>query len=263
MNLPAGSAGKKLFYLWRIFGTGFCFAVFFLSGALVSWLGVPLLRFRFSDPVRRQKRMRHLTHRWFGVFMGLMQTVGVVSGVTVRNREALDVDEPCLVVANHPTLIDVVALVAEIPEIICVVKMDLWNSPMVGPVVKACGYIPDRSGVDLYESCLETIEGGHSILFFPEGSRSPVGELRPFSRVAAQVAHATGRPLVPVLIDCNVPTLKKDQPWYDVPPEPLAMTLEFHDPFTVDADPDTPSKAVTERTTLEMMDFFRERLGYA
>lgn len=263
MNLPPGPPGKKLFYLWRVAGTGFCFAVFFLSGALMSWLGVPLLRLLVPDPDRRHRRMRALTHRWFGAFMGLMQAVGVVSGVNVRNRKALDVDEPCLVVANHPTLIDVVALVAEIPDIICVVKMDLWNSPMVGPVVKACGYIPDRSGVDLYESCLETLGRGQSILFFPEGSRSPVGELRPFSRVAAQVAHSTGNPLVPVLIRCNVPTLKRDQPWYDVPPEPLAMNLEFHEPFTVDADPDTPSRVVTERATARMKDFFREGLGYA
>lgn len=254
---------NRVFYVWRILGTGFSFGVFYLCGVLVSWLVVPIIPLLFRDPDLRQQRMRTFQSGWFRAFVGLMKTVGVVRDVHVRNRHAADVDGPCLLVANHPTLIDVVAVVSEYPDVSCVVKPELWNSLMVGPVIRACGNIPDRSALDLYESCLDTVEDGESILFFPEGTRSPTGELRPFSRVAAQVASTTGTPIVPVVIHCNVPTLKKNQPWYEVPPEPLAMTLEFHDPFTVEAGTTRSSKSVSERVTEELRDFFRRELGYA
>ncbi len=97
----------------------------------------------------------------------------------------------------------------------------------MGRIVKACGYIPDRSALAVYERTRERLEEGNSVLFFPEGTRSPQHGIRSFSRVVGQIATSTDCGVIPVTIECNVSTLRKDQPWYEVPPEPLEMTLTF------------------------------------
>lgn len=220
-------AGKGLFRCWRVLATGLCFLVFYLTSLLVSVLVVPANRLLTNRPEERRARMRSLTRCWFKLFLGLMKRVGVVGGVNVAGTPDFGRDEARLIVANHPTLIDVIAALSRLPQVVCVVKTEIWESPFMGRIVKACGYIPNRSALSVYERTRQELEDGRSVLFFPEGTRSPAHGIRSFSRVVGQIAVSTECRVVPLTIECNVSTLRKDQAWYDVPPEPLEMTLTF------------------------------------
>ena len=59
--------------------------------------------------------MQGVVHRAARIFMGLIATLGVVKSVS-RGVERLREAGPRLVVANHPTLIDVISLLALMPQ---------------------------------------------------------------------------------------------------------------------------------------------------
>ena len=79
-----------------------------------------------------------------------MRRLGVltvsVSGAARLQREGL------LVLANHPTLIDVVLLVALLPDADCVVKRAVARNPFMRATVRAAGYIVNDDGPALVEA---------------------------------------------------------------------------------------------------------------
>lgn len=263
MSKPERTLLDRIFYVWRILATGFSFTIFYLTGLLASLTAFPLLRAISSDETDRHARAQRFNQLWFKTFAGLMKTVGVVRDIKVTFEVDPREDGPYILLANHPTLIDVVAVVSELERIDCVVKMDVWNSLAMGGPVRTAGYIPDRSALHVYETCRERLEAGRSVLFFPEGTRSPKGGLREFSKVAAQVALSSDASILPVVIETNVSTLRRDQNWYDVPEDPLEMNLTFHEPVGfIASEYDSMSEGSTVVTD-RIKGFFEEKLGYS
>jgi len=210
---------SALNYIWRIVATGFCFTCFGLGGLLLSLTIFPLINCIPAPEGWHEKKARRLIFNSFRLFVWLMQFVGVLR-VTVEGREKLNNAgiEGALIIANHPTLIDVVVLVSLLPEVDCIVKEALWKNPFLAGVVKAANYISNTSDPEhLLQQCRQTLSGGGNIIVFPEGTRSvPEKPLR-FQRGAANLAVRSSSNMVPVTITCTPPSLMKGQKWYQVP----------------------------------------------
>lgn len=194
--------------------------------------------------------------------MAYMQWVGL-SEIRVRGVDRLSVRGPHLLVANHPSLLDVVVMGSLMPQLDCVIKREAWSNPFMRGVVAAAGYIPNDAGEQLVDRCVERIEQGRSLLIFPEGTRSPEGGLGPFHRGAAHTALRCGRPLLPVSIRCDPPTLMRGQKWYDVPPRRMQFSIEVGDPIAPPELAAGESRGLAaRRMTAELRDFFAKRLQY-
>jgi 1-acyl-sn-glycerol-3-phosphate acyltransferase len=220
---------------WRAFRTGIAFALFGLGALVISLVALPLLRLtsrRSGDP---QRRVQGLIHQAFRLFAWYMTVTGLIR-VTWVGRERLR-GRPILVVANHPTLIDVVLLVAAMPQADCIVKTAAERHLLLRRLVKGAGYIPNDRPDAIITAGTESLRQGRSLLLFPEGTRSPSSRLGPFHRGAARIALRSGTDLVPVLITCSPPTLMKGQPWYDVPERTAHLTLTVKDPILVREHP--------------------------
>ncbi len=247
---------------WRIAATGVAFALFGIGGALLAATAFPLLRVLSRSPLERERRAQRLVHHSFRAFLGYMRGAGL-SAIRVEGLERLRAPGPQLIVANHPTLLDVVVLVSLLPQLDCVVKQAAWSNPFMRGVIRAVGYIPNDSGEQLVARCSEHIAQGCSLLIFPEGTRSPEGGLGPLQRGAAHIALHTGQPLLPVSIRCDPPTLMRGQPWYDVPPRRMQFTLAVGDPIAPPTLAPGESRALAaRRITAELRDFFAKRLQY-
>ena len=242
---------KKLFKLWRAAATGLAFATF-MVGSLFLVLGpFQLLRLRRMPALERNLRFLRLVHRSFAFFMRYLAWLRIMKPLAIEGREHLRSGMPFLYVANHPTLLDVVALISLLPSANCIVKKSLWNHPYLGGVVKAAGFIPNDHAQQLIEDCDKNFKRGKSLIVFPEGTRSPAKGLRAFNRGAAQIALRTGVVLQPVVITCEPPTLMKDQAWYEVPDEPFQLKLNIGPPLAVPgeiaamADPPRQARQLT------------------
>jgi 1-acyl-sn-glycerol-3-phosphate acyltransferase len=218
---------------WRIFGTGLSFVAFGVGGALLSFTVFPLIRLTSSRETAG-RRIRRVLQRAFRLHLWLMNTLGLNS-FEVRGGEWLSRPGQ-LVVANHPTLIDVVHLMALIPNAGCVVKRSLWRNPFLRWPVVWAGYIPNSSDSEtLVHACAALLRSGRTLIVFPEGTRTPPGQPMRLKRGAAQIALAAGADVLPVSIVCQPLTLTKDEPWYRVPPVPAHFTITVFPPVSATA----------------------------
>ncbi|MCL2297936.1 MAG: 1-acyl-sn-glycerol-3-phosphate acyltransferase [Proteobacteria bacterium] len=248
---------------WRIVATGFCFAVFGFGGLVVLCLVFPLLRLLVWRRALRQTLARDVVTLSFWLFCKLMTRVGVIS-YEVRGREKLR-RRGLLVVANHPSLIDVVMLVSLLRQPDCVVKASAWRNPfMLGPVA-LCGFIRNQDGSQLIDDCIASVRRGSNLIVFPEGTRTRVEALlqrqvNPLQRGAANIAVRGQLPLTPVVITVTEPMLTKQQSWYQAPQRRSHFVLTVYDDLDParwgGASPTLASRALTEHLT----DFFNREL---
>ena len=111
---PGGAVPERLDHAWRVFGTGISFLAFGVGGLMLGVLVFPAINLLVRDPVRRRRWARRLVQVSFASHIELMRVLGVLT-YEVRGRERLQ-REGLLILANHPTLIDVVFLVSLLPE---------------------------------------------------------------------------------------------------------------------------------------------------
>jgi 1-acyl-sn-glycerol-3-phosphate acyltransferase len=113
-------------------------------------------------------------------------------------------DHACIVMANHQSTWETMALGPIFPPLTWVVKRELffipifgWGLALIQPI--ALNRNAGRKAVDqLIEKGIEKISSGRSILIFPEGTRIPPGTKRKFKIGGAMLAEQSGAPIIPV-----------------------------------------------------------------
>ena len=108
----------RINWLWRLMMTGCCFVLFGVGGLLLSLVWFNLLLIVQRDRAKRRRLARRSIAASFRFFLAIARGTGVLD-YRINNLDALRNDRGCLVIANHPTLIDYVILasVMKIPEI--------------------------------------------------------------------------------------------------------------------------------------------------
>ena len=218
---------------WRVVATGLCFLTFLCAGLVLTATVLPLILLLSATPEQKERRVLTLIHYGFKFFMRYMQMLNPIGSFHVQGLDQLSSVKGSLFIANHPTLIDVVAIISCLPTCQCIVKKSLLRNVFFGGLLRTAGYIANDYAMQLMDDCARRLQAGRSLLIFPEGTRSPVDGLHPFSRGAAQIAIRTGAPVVPVVITCEPPTLGKGDPWYAVPVRPIDLTLRFLPPLEI------------------------------
>ncbi|MEW9898198.1 lysophospholipid acyltransferase family protein [Chitinivorax sp. PXF-14] len=216
---------------WRIVGTGLSFAAFGAGGLLLRVAVFPLIDLFVWHRKRRVAIAREVLRLTFRTFIALMRGVGVLRyelrGLERLNRRGL------LILANHPSLIDTVFLMAFVRNADCVVKATLWRNPFTHGPVRAAGYIRNDSGVELVEDCVASLERGGNLIIFPEGTRTPRDGAIHLKRGAANIAVRGARAVTPVVIRCTPPTLGKGEKWWRVPPRRAHFTIEVKEDIAI------------------------------
>lgn len=117
-----------------------------------------------------------------------------------------------IVIANHPSLLDVVLIIAKIRRINCVVKADLCKNPFLFAAIKASGYIPNTANEILLENSLSALNRGESLLIFPEGTRTKNSII--FHKAASYIAINAAQNLAIIFIKMRPRSLQKGEKWY-------------------------------------------------
>lgn len=221
----------RLNYLWRLFATGIAFTLFGIGGVLLPLLATPLLYLLPGGKPRRQVAARWLIHRLFLAFIHIMRLLGILSW-RLEGKEKLD-RKGLLILANHPTLIDIVFIIAFVPSASCIVKSKLLRNPAMRGFILHAGYITNDRGSALIEDARHALAQDANLVIFPEGTRSRPGENLQFQRGAANIAIRCQTDITPIVIDCNPPSLGKNQPWYDIPDRPIVLSFSIQDDIPI------------------------------
>jgi 1-acyl-sn-glycerol-3-phosphate acyltransferase len=218
-NARTGSGAvllRQLDFVWRLVGTGWAFTVFFGGGLFLASVIFPAVDW-VTAPARRRDRYRLLLQLAFRSFVGMLRLLRIID-VVIDDPSALRDSKGVVVVANHPTLIDIVILSALIPRAQCIVKRELWNSPFLGRVMRGCDYVPsDLEPEALLAACRDVLADGRSLIIFPEGTRSRPGVPLRFRRGFAHIATLLDADIQMMTINCDPPTLAKNDRWWAIP----------------------------------------------
>jgi 1-acyl-sn-glycerol-3-phosphate acyltransferase len=202
-------------YYWRLLATALCFALFGLGGLCLRVLVFPLLNCLPGDAITRRHRARRTISRLFWLFIRIMAKSGVLT-YDVQGAERLGRPGQ-MIIANHPSLIDVVFLIGLVRDANCVVKRSLWRNPCTCGPVTSTEYISNDGSSDMLDQAADALRDGQTLIIFPEGTRTQPGQPPQFHRGAASIALRGAALITPVVIQVSPTTLTKAEPWYRIP----------------------------------------------
>jgi 1-acyl-sn-glycerol-3-phosphate acyltransferase len=224
--VPATAPSSLANRWWRVAGTGLSFALFGLGGLVLGIVVFPLLLAVVRHRRRRSAIARAVIHHLFRAFVALICGLGLCR-LEVRGRERLR-RRGLLILASHPSLIDVVFLMSLVRDADCIVKAALARNPFTRGPVLAAGYVFNDSGPGLIDACVASVRAGNNLIVFPEGTRTPADRvLGRLQRGAANLAVRGALAITPVRITCEPRMLGKGIQWWRVPPTAGNFVIEI------------------------------------
>jgi 1-acyl-sn-glycerol-3-phosphate acyltransferase len=214
-----------------------------LSIAVGAGLLTALLAFDRRDGVRRARRFQWLTARSFRTLFRFLRVAGIARLESWPPPEALP-SSPCVVVANHSTLLDVGAIMIALGGGCAVVKPAVFRRRWLRALMQAFWHIQGTAGDRLatrrvMDAAVDRLRHGLPVIIFPEGTRAPGSGRLPFGRTAFEIACRARVPVVSLLVRCEPPWLSKQAGLYQ-PPHPMPHlrleVLATDDPAAVDFD---------------------------
>lgn len=160
-----------------------------------------------SDVAAPERLDGHLTPLIRSVALGARAIASAITRVRVEGAiDDIPKVGPVILAANHASNADAVILGAWLTErlgrrIHWLGKKEMFDWPIVGWVFRNGGVHPvDRASadVDAFRLAERVLEEGHVLMIFPEGTRSPTGELQKPKDGLAMIALRSGAPIVPI-----------------------------------------------------------------
>lgn len=249
-------------YPWRFFVALVVAFIVALSGFFFGFLIFPLFALVLGK--KSVKICRTILYVGFNIARAFMHYGGLMK---LETNFAIDRDKlkSGIIVANHPTLIDYVILVTELPNACFIVKEAMWKNPWYAGIVRAVGYIKNNGAMHFLN---EVGEGAKKepIVIFPEGTRSPVKGLHSFYRGAARVAVESDLEIFPLIIECEPRFMGKGKRWYNVPLKRFIYRLSILEVIQPESLRDSESQTklqLSVKLNNFMSEYYREKLNNA
>ncbi len=192
---------------WRVFAWGLISVVYFVTapigyGTFAIWAAIPS-----RDPRARARRIQSIMEFAFRSLHVMVRRLWILDFRPECNEGKIP-EIPCVIVANHPTITDISALLASASNLVFPVKPSLFHSFWAKPVLAQADHFEGTSpgaftSASMIHAAVNRIGLGYRVLIFPEGTRSPEEGLHPFGRTAFEVAVRANVPIVPVVITCT------------------------------------------------------------
>jgi len=224
----------------------------FLALMCLLWLPFamilhPLLPRRWGQPLGRRVIMGGF--RIYTIFLELFCACRFdLAGLDkLREQGAL------VVVANHPSLLDVVMIVSRLPNAACVMKAQLMDNILFGAAARLARYIRNDSALDMVRDARMELQRGAQLVIFPEGTRTTSFPINPCLPTAGLIAKRSGTPVQALCIEFSSPYLGKQWPLFKRPELPLRFRVRLGERFPA------PRDVSAFTTTLE--EYFRSELA--
>jgi 1-acyl-sn-glycerol-3-phosphate acyltransferase len=170
-----------------------------------------LLVFLLTLPFDRNRKLLHLySCAWAQLYFRM----NPMWRLRVEGREKLPWRGPAVLVANHESLGDILVLFGLFRPFKWVSKKSVFRVPFIGWNMVLNGYVGLERGnresvIQMLAECERWLERGVPILMFPEGTRSPDGEVKAFKDGAFQLAISKRCPVIPIVLTGTAKTLPK------------------------------------------------------
>ncbi|WP_292010136.1 MMPL family transporter [Chryseobacterium sp.] len=160
------------------------------------------------------KRSKGRTLDFIKLFIAKFLTSVLYSNPFVKKRVIQnpneDFSKPAVIIANHTSFLDTLALAMANHKIIYLVNDWVYHSPVFGRLVKALGFYPVSQGIENgMDQLKEKINQGYSLVVFPEAARSYTNDIKRFHKGAFYIAEQFDLDVLPIYIHGNSEVLPK------------------------------------------------------
>jgi 1-acyl-sn-glycerol-3-phosphate acyltransferase len=175
----------------------------YFAGALLLWL--------VTLPFDRNRRLLHL---YSCLWAQTEFQVNPLWRLRIDGRNKLPWRGPAVIVSNHQSLGDILVLFGLFRPYKWVSKASIFKVPFIGWNMRLNDYVGlvrgDRESiVRMMDTCRKWLSRGVPVLMFPEGTRSPDGQVRDFKDGAFRLAAEQNVPLIPIALTGSADTLPK------------------------------------------------------
>ena len=172
--------------------------LFFLVMIYCFLLPYTWLYFHLCKPTEERKLKYHRLLQRITHFV-----IHHVPGVKfhLENRVGEDFERPAVLISNHQSHLDLMALMMLTPKIIFLTNDWVWNNPFYGMVIHRAEFYPVSDGIEQNMDRLRDLyKRGYSIAVFPEGTRSEDCSILRFHKGAFYLAELLGAEILPVFL---------------------------------------------------------------
>jgi 1-acyl-sn-glycerol-3-phosphate acyltransferase len=159
----------------------------------------------------------------------ILATTGV--DVQIRGLERVPRHKPYLFISNHQSIYDIPVLFWYLPfQLRIIAKDSLGRFPVLGWHLARTGHVlvqRQNPGATVFKKVSALMRAGHSLIVFPEGTRSRDGVVGKFKGGIFLLAIEAGLPIVPVAIDGTRRVMRKG----GLTTCPGSVTVEVFDPI--------------------------------
>ncbi len=199
-KLFIGNSIKRPISLRLLLHSIISFTYFGLGGFLLSIFSVTLMRI---IPISNKIKMKRF-HKTISKFMKSVLYTNPFLIKTIINDNNEDFKKQSIIIANHTSFLDILAIGMLHPKIIFLVNDWVYNSPIFGKAVQRAGFYPVSSGIENGLDHIKTkLDQGYTLMAFPEGTRSKTHKIKRFHKGSFYLAEHFNLDIIPILIHGN------------------------------------------------------------
>ena len=185
----------------RSLNAAICFSTFGIGSLFIVGIILPFLYLIIRGRKRRRRVFVRCIQKSWVFFVWMMELFRLIRVQMDREgRQKLRDIRSTIVVANHPSLIDVVILVSLVRDPVCIVKGKLTRNFFMKYIILYAYINNESEGKELVEQSKEALSDGYNLIVFPEGTRSMPGVEMKLQRGTAYIAMETGADILPLKI---------------------------------------------------------------
>ena len=210
--------------------------LFYFTGHLVfSVIVIPAFFLLSPFPGLRQRFIRGI-FRWYVFFLSrrYLPFLGIYRLREISGLERAQAAGPAVYVVNHRSRMDGPLMLATVPDAAVIIKAAYGRNILYSGFVKHLDFVSVEAGslsslAGAVQRAQAVLAAGRNMIVFPEGTRSATGRLLPFRDIAFRLARAADVPIVPVVLQSDLPFMAK-RPGSIFPPRTINFTIRFLEP---------------------------------
>jgi len=221
---PSSLPRRWLHRLYEYFALWFGLVLLGTISLAWSTLSVPLyyiLPKRWANPLGRWA-----ITTGFRFYLGALSLIGACR-FDLSELDTLRVDGPLVIAPNHPCLLDAVMVISRLPNMACIMKVDIVDNVFLGAGARLAGYIRNDAQLSMIKQAVAELKRGSQLLIFPEGTRTTRWPVNVCKGTTALIARRACVPVQTVFIETDTGYLGKGWPLFRRPPMPITYRIRL------------------------------------
>ena len=204
-----------------------CFCIFGVGALFISFIIFPTIGLLAPE---QSKKMIYadVIHSTWKFFINLLQKIDIIK-IKFNDEKLLSDLSGKVIVASHPTFIDIVILIGTIPNSTCLAKKETLKNPFFSNIVKSIYIINDTELEKFKSETDKFLKAGFNIIIFPSGTRTTDKEDTKLHKGSAVIALNSNAGIIPIKITTDYPFLQKNGSICDIGEQPVTYNIEVKD----------------------------------